>query len=73
MEELKKMSQTLEGFRRGTAKAVFVEAGLAFHSATFDAARNPVCTERRNPVEAREAMAAHQSGAKFLLSRTWPM
>lgn len=106
LEDLKRMSQTLEGFRRGTAEAAFVEADLAFHRAIFDAARNPICTrmfslihramgssilltsqlvdwdhtlefhrpiymaiEKRNPVEAREAMVAHLSDAKSLLSR----
>lgn len=44
LEDLNKMSQTLEGFRRGTPDTALVEADLAFHRAIFDAARNPICT-----------------------------
>ncbi len=44
LEDLHKMSNTLETYRRGTADAVLVEADLAFHRAIFEAARNPICT-----------------------------
>lgn len=44
LEDLRKMSQTLEGYRRGTPDTVLVEADLAFHRAIFEAARNPICT-----------------------------
>ena len=44
LEDLRKMSQTLETYRRGTPVAVLVEADLAFHRAIFEAARNPICT-----------------------------
>jgi len=43
LEDLRKMSQTLEGYRRGTPDTVLVEADLAFHRAIFEAARNPIC------------------------------
>jgi GntR family transcriptional repressor for pyruvate dehydrogenase complex len=44
LEDLRKMSKTLETYRRGTPDTVLVEADLAFHRAIFEAARNPICT-----------------------------
>jgi GntR family transcriptional repressor for pyruvate dehydrogenase complex len=44
LEDLRKMSQTLEGPRRGTSDSVHVEADLAFHRAIFEAAQNPICS-----------------------------
>ncbi|MCU0245013.1 MAG: FadR family transcriptional regulator [Bryobacter sp.] len=44
LDDLRKMNQTLEAYRRGTDHAILVEADLAFHRAIFEAARNPICT-----------------------------
>ncbi len=44
LDDLRKMSETLEVIRRGVGEAEFIEADLAFHKAIFQAARNPICS-----------------------------
>jgi GntR family transcriptional regulator, transcriptional repressor for pyruvate dehydrogenase complex len=43
LEDLRKMSETLEFSRRG-GEAGMIEADIAFHRAIFEAARNPICS-----------------------------
>jgi len=42
-EDLRKMSVTLAVNRRGADPSAMIEADLAFHTAIFQAARNPIC------------------------------
>jgi GntR family transcriptional repressor for pyruvate dehydrogenase complex len=43
LDDLRKMSETLEVIRRDVDESVLIEADLAFHKAIFQAARNPIC------------------------------